>query len=159
MIADREKLLVGVIGAGSASRTGLESAFRVGQLLAERGAVLVCGGLGGVMEAASRGCAEAGGEVIGILPGDSSLAANPYVSLPIVTNMGHARNVIIAHTARVLIAIEGGYGTISEIAIALKLGKIVIQLHAGTEIPGTVLVQTADAAVVQALSGLEEGCR
>jgi len=152
MTADRRKLVIGVIGAGDASPDGLQCAYRVGQLLAERGAVLVCGGLGGIMEAAARGCAEAGGEVIGILPGDSPARANSYVSLPIVTDMGHARNVIIAHTARALIAIEGSYGTISEMAVGLKLRKLVIQLLPRTELPGTILLRTAEEAVDRALA-------
>jgi len=157
MTAVRRKPLIGVIGAGDATPAGRDCAFRVGQLLAEQGAVLVCGGLGGIMEAAARGCAEAGGEVIGILPGDSPATANPYVSLPIVTDMGHARNVIIAQTARALIAIEGSYGTLSEMAVGLKLQKPVIQLLAQTELPGTVLVQTPEEAVVLALMAAREG--
>jgi uncharacterized protein (TIGR00725 family) len=118
--------MIGVIGAGRASAAGERQAYEVGRLIAENGAVLVCGGLGGVMAAASKGCAEAGGEVLGILPGPTADSANPYVTLPIVTNMGHARNVIIAHSAAVLIAIEGEYGTLSEMAIGLKLGKTVV---------------------------------
>lgn len=157
MTGVQRKPLIGVIGAGEASPAGQDCAFQVGKLLAEQGAVLVCGGLGGVMEAAARGCFEAGGEVVGILPGDSPASANPYVSLPIVTAMGHARNVIIAQTARALIAIEGSYGTISEMAIGLKLRKPVIQLLAQTELPGTVLVRTPEEAVVLALMAAREG--
>jgi uncharacterized protein (TIGR00725 family) len=157
MTTVRQKLLIGVVGSGTASPAGLAAAQRVGQLLAENGAVLVCGGLGGIMEAASRGCAEAGGEVIGILPGAAANSANPFVTLPVVTNMGHARNVIIAHTAQALIALEGEYGTIAEMAIGLKLGKKVIQLLALTELPGTLLVRTPEEAVEQALSAVKEG--
>ena len=156
MTALRRKILIGVIGSSEASPAGLTAAYRVGELLAEKGAVLVCGGLGGVMEEAARGCAAAGGEVLGILPGTSAATANPYVSLPVVTNMGHARNVIIAHTAQALIAIEGEYGTISEMAIGLKLHKQVFQLHARTTLPGTVSVQSPEEAVVKALSAAEE---
>jgi len=157
MTVGQRQIIIGVIGGGNASQAGIETAYRVGQLLAESGAVLVCGGLGGVMEAAARGCTEAGGLVVGILPGASAAAANPYVKLPIVTNMGHARNVIIAHTVQVMIAIEGEYGTISEMAIGLKLQKNVIQLRPLTELPGTLLVQTPEEAVVQALSLVKEG--
>ena len=149
-------LLIGVIGAASASRKGLEHARRAGRLIAEAGAVLVCGGLGGIMEAAARGAAEAGGAVLGILPGASSEDANPYVSLPIVTDMGHARNIIIARTAEALIAIEGGYGTLSEMAIALKLGKTVLVLDGWTELDGATPVSTATDAVLMALQAAGE---
>ena len=157
MTAARQRTLIGVIGSGQASPVGIDSAYRVGQLLAEHGAVLVCGGLGGIMEAASRGCVEAGGLVVGILPGASSAGANPFVTLPIVTNMGHARNVIIAHSAAALIAIEGGYGTISEMAVGLKLRKKVVQLHPLMALPGVLLAETPEQAVLQALSGATEG--
>jgi uncharacterized protein (TIGR00725 family) len=157
MSMGRQNTLIGVIGAGQASSAGMACAYRVGQLLAGHGAVLVCGGLGGIMEAASRGCAEAGGQVIGILPGGSAAAANPYVNLPIATNMGHARNVIIAHTAQALIAIEGAYGTIAEIAIGLKLQKKVFQLQSLTVLPGAVPVRTPEEAVEQALAAVAEG--
>jgi uncharacterized protein (TIGR00725 family) len=137
-----QRLIIGVIGAADASANGLEKAYQVGQLIAEGGAVLVCGGLGGVMEAASRGCFEAGGEVIGILPGDSAASANPYITHPVVTAMGHARNVILVQTAAALIAIEGGYGTLAEIAIARKLGKPLVLLDSWQDIDETL---TADA--------------
>jgi uncharacterized protein (TIGR00725 family) len=137
-----QRLIIGVIGAADASVTGLEKAYQVGRLIAEGGAVLACGGLGGVMEAASRGCFEAGGEVIGILPGDSAASANPYITHPVVTAMGHARNVILVQTAAALIAIEGGYGTLSEIAIARKLGKPLVLLDSWQDIDE---ILTADA--------------
>lgn len=108
MTVDRKRLLIGVIGAGEATATGRSNAYRVGQQIARRGGTLVCGGLGGIMEAAAQGCYEAGGDVVGILPGASADTANPYVTLPIVTAMGHARNLILVHTAAALIAIEGG---------------------------------------------------
>ena len=149
-----KKTIIGVIGAGQASAAGAKQAYRVGRLIAENGCVLVCGGLGGVMEAASRGCAEAGGDVLGILPGDSAKSANPYISLPIVTNMGHARNVIIAQTADVLIAIEGEYGTLSEMAIGLKLGKTVVQLNSRYRFDDAVIAGNAEEAVAMALDSL-----
>ncbi len=120
--------IVGVIGASDASPDLKQYAQEVGRGVAQRGWALVTGGLGGVMEAASKGAREAGGTVIGILPTSSAVDANPYVTVPIVTNMGHARNAIIAHTADALVAIGGGYGTLSEIAIAKKLGKTVVGL-------------------------------
>lgn len=152
-----KKMIIGVIGAADATSKGLESAYQVGRLVAENGAVLVCGGLGGVMEAASRGCSEAGGDVLGILPGNCASTANPYVSLPIVTGMGHARNVIIAQTAGALIAIEGEHGTLSEIAIGLKLGKVVVQLNSWPQISTTAQAQTPEQAMDLVLTGLQKG--
>lgn len=151
-----KSLLIGVIGASSASSSGLDNAYEVGRLIAEAGAVLVCGGLGGVMEAASRGAAEAGGEVVGILPGSSAQDANPYVSLPIVTDMGHARNIIIAQTANALIAIEGEYGTLSEMAISLKLGKKVFVLDSWDDLVGGTPVESPVEAVAMALTAAGE---
>lgn len=152
---DRRKNIIGVIGAAQPSPEGLLMALAVGRAIAERGAVLVCGGLGGVMEAAAKGAYEAGGEVIGILPGPDSKAANPFVTLPVPTNMGHARNVIIAHTAEALIAVEGEYGTLSETAIGLKLGKPVVVLPGGQAIAGTMTADSAGDAVALAMESLE----
>lgn len=149
------KRLIGVIGAGQASSVGMQQAYRVGRLIAENDAVLVCGGLGGVMEAASKGCFEAGGDVIGVLPGSSADSANPYVTLPIVSNMGHARNIIIAHTAEVLIAIEGGFGTLSEMAIGLKLGKPVVQLNSWQNLDSAIVANSAEDAIELALQAIE----
>jgi uncharacterized protein (TIGR00725 family) len=123
------KTIVGVIGASEASKDLIEAAIEIGRGIAQKGWVLATGGLGGVMEAASRGAKEEGGTVVGILPTSSTTDANEYVDIPIATNMGHARNVIIAHTADALVAIGGGYGTLSEIAISKKLGKKVVGLH------------------------------
>ena len=152
---DKRKPIVGVIGASQPSAEGLRLAEAVGREIAVAGATLVCGGLGGVMEAASKGAAEAGGDVLGILPGADKSSANPYVSLPVPTNMGHARNVIIAHTADVLIAVEGEYGTLSEAAIGLKLGKPVFVLPGGPELAGTVAVDSPETAVAFALESMK----
>jgi uncharacterized protein (TIGR00725 family) len=147
------RLLIGVIGAGRASAAGLAAAEEVGRLLAEADAVLVCGGLGGVMEAACRGATGAGGDTLGILPGAEAIEANPYVTLPVATNLGHARNVVIAHTARALIAVEGEYGTLSEMAVALKLGRPVIALNSWPGIPGVIYADSPRQAVMLALRG------
>ncbi|PLX79927.1 MAG: TIGR00725 family protein [Desulfuromonas sp.] len=147
--------LVGIIGASVASPNGARTAFRVGELLAERGVTIVCGGLGGIMEAVCRGAVSAGGETVGILPGAEANSANPYVTLPIVTNMGHARNVVIAHTAEVLIAIEGELGTLSEVAIALKNGRRVITINSWDKIPGVETAVDAETAVRSAMKSLE----
>lgn len=119
---------VAVIGGGEAGETVLAMAFEVGREIARQGAVLLCGGLGGVMQAAARGAQEAGGITIGILPGPDRRDANPFLTYSLVTNLGHARNILIAHSADGLIAVGGSYGTISEAAIALKLGKPVVGL-------------------------------
>ncbi len=146
--------IIGVIGAGEATPAGCAVAREVGRLLAEAGAVLVCGGLGGVMAAAARGCSEAGGLVLGILPGPSAAEANPWVSVAVPTNMGHARNVIIAHTAQALIAVEGEYGTLSEIAIGLKLGRPVVALGVRHPVAGVIVAASPAAAVRLAVSAL-----
>lgn len=120
--------LVGVIGEQDASPSAFAAAEEVGTLIARRGGTVVCGGLGGVMEAAARGCSSAGGTVIGLLPGERAADANRYVTIPIPTGMGEARNVILVRTAQVVIAVGGAYGTLSEIALALRFGVPVIGL-------------------------------
>ncbi len=118
---------IGVVGAGQEpTEEQSQIAYEVGRLIAQRGAALVCGGLGGVMEAAARGAKEAGGRVIGILPGSSRLEANPYLDVALPTGLGEARNVLIVRASDVLIAIGGEFGTLSEIAFALKTGKPVV---------------------------------
>jgi uncharacterized protein (TIGR00725 family) len=153
-MAHRRKTIIGVIGASRPTAAGADQAEQVGRLLAELGVVLVCGGLGGVMAAASRGCAGSGGEVLGILPGPDPSQANPHVTLAVPTNMGHARNVIIAHTAQALIAVEGEYGTISEMAVGLKLGKPVIALPGAPQLPGIRPAATPEEAVRLTLASL-----
>ncbi len=153
-MAGQRKIIIGVIGASRPSQEGARLAEAIGREIATRGAVLVCGGLGGVMEAAAKGAVEAGGEVLGILPGPDAGQANPYVTLPVATNMGHARNVIIAHTAEALIAVEGEYGTLSEAAIGLKLGKPVIVLPGGPQLPGARAADTPLRAVALAFESL-----
>lgn len=147
--------LVGVIGATRPSPEGYSFAQEVGRLLADSGVVLVCGGLGGVMEAAAKGCCEAGGEVLGVLPGPDADAANPFVTYSLPTNMGHARNVLIAHFAEVLIAIEGEYGTLSEMAIALKLGRTVFAFCPPHLLPEVHVVGSAAEAVALAVRCLD----
>jgi uncharacterized protein (TIGR00725 family) len=121
-------ILIGVIGGGEVSPRTAAIAEEVGREIARRGAALVCGGLGGVMEAACRGASQEGGLTIGILPGDNRQAANPYVKIPIVTGMGQARNVTVVKSSRAVIAIDGSYGTLSEIGHALQNGIPVIGL-------------------------------
>jgi len=119
-------LQIGVIGAGECSAKDYKIAYEVGREIANAGAVLVCGGLGGIMEGACKGTKKNKGVTVGILPGDSKKDANPYVDISIVTSLSHARNNLVVRSSDVIIAIKGGYGTLSEIAIALKIGKKVI---------------------------------
>ena len=128
---------IGVMGSGSCDGATLRLAEQVGHHIAESGALLICGGLGGVMEAACRGAQSAGGTTVGILPGEYSETANAYVQIPIPTGLGQARNVINIHSSDAIIAVKGEYGTLSEIAIALKVGVPVVGLntwkvHSGT---------------------------
>jgi uncharacterized protein (TIGR00725 family) len=119
---------IAVIGPSAGTPAELALGQEVGRLIAEAGAVLVCGGMGGVMEAAAGGCADAGGRSVGILPSESRLDANPYLTVAVATGLGEARNAIVVRTADAVIAIRGEFGTLSEIALALKMGRPVIGL-------------------------------
>ncbi len=123
-----EKVVIGIIGSALATGKPYDDAMEVGRLAAGKGATVLTGGLGGVMEAACRGAREAGGQTIGILPGFDTRDANRYIDIPIITGFNHARNIIVVRSSDVLIAVAGEYGTLSEIAFALKLGKPVISL-------------------------------
>jgi uncharacterized protein (TIGR00725 family) len=149
---------IGVIGAGRSSGSLNELAAEVGREIARNEAVLVCGGLGGIMAAAARGAKEVGGYTVGILPGPTRAEANGYIDFPIATNMGQARNAIIAQTADVLIAIDGEYGTLSEIALALKIGKDVVALLPRFSIPGLFLANDPREAVKKALALIKARC-
>jgi uncharacterized protein (TIGR00725 family) len=120
---------IGVVGEGVCSRATARTAERVGGAIARAGAVLFCGGRSGVMEAASRGAAREGGHVIGVLPGFSRRDANRWVTIPVVTGMDQARNVVLVRSCDAVIAVGGSYGTLSEIALALKLGVPVVGLR------------------------------
>ena len=127
-----KKKFIAVIGGNQASKEEARLAEAVGRELAKKGATLVCGGLGGVMEAACRGASAEGGVTVGILPGENRQAANPYVQIPIVTGIGYARNVAVVKSAQAVIAIGGIYGTLSEIGHALQSGIPVIGLNTWT---------------------------
>jgi len=150
----QNKRRIAVFGAGICDEEIYQLAYQVGRLLAPR-AIVYTGGLGGVMEAASRGAVEAGGLTVGILPGNRAEEANPYVLVPVVTDMGHARNIILVRTAEAAIAISGGYGTLSEIAIALKTWKPVVGLKTWPQIEGVVYVETPEEAVEKVFELLE----
>jgi uncharacterized protein (TIGR00725 family) len=119
---------IAVVGASSCDQTTAALAEETGAAIARLGGVLVCGGGGGVMEAAARGARTAGGSVLGILPGDSPRGGNRYLTLAVATGLGEARNAVIARTADAVIAVGGEYGTLSEVALALKMAKPVIGL-------------------------------
>ena len=119
---------VAVVGSGEASGELYEKAREVGRLVAERGGTVVCGGRSGVMEAAARGAIEAGGTAIGILPDEDRESANDYVSYSVATGTGHARNLAVVCSGDVVIAVGGEYGTLSEIGLALKVGRPVVAL-------------------------------
>ena len=149
---------VAVVGGGEADEATCALAEDVGRELARRGAVVVCGGLGGVMEAACRGAKAEGGTTVGVLPGDDRGSANPYVEVAVATGMGEARNAIVARTADVLVAVAGEFGTLSEIALALRLGKPVVGLstwelaRAGRPVPAIVPAAGATEAAELALA-------
>jgi len=144
-----DKKIIAVIGAATADRPLLDIAEEVGRLIAKKEAVLICGGLGGVMEAAAKGARSEGGMTIGILPQPHKEEANPYIEIPVVTGLGEGRNVIIARTADALIAIGGEYGTLSEIAFGLKTGKPVIGIQTW-DIKGVMKADNATDALNKA---------
>ena len=122
-------VLIAVIGSSSCTPEVAAWAETVGRLLAEHGAVLLCGGLGGVMEAAARGAQQSGGLTVGILPGSAVDDANPYIDVPLATGMGEMRNALIVRAAQAAIAIGGGWGTLSEIAMAQRIKTPVVGLQ------------------------------
>jgi uncharacterized protein (TIGR00725 family) len=119
---------VSVVGSGNASGDLYELARTLGRLVAERGGVVVCGGLGGVMKAAARGAAEARGVAIGILPDEDRSRANGYLTYSVATGTGHARNLAVVCSGDVVVAVGGEYGTLSEVGLALKVGRPVVSL-------------------------------
>jgi hypothetical protein len=146
----KAKAYIGVIGASKIPADIEKIAWEVGYEIGKRGGVLVCGGLGGVMQAACRGAKEAGGTTIGILPGINREEANPNIDFAIATSLFGARNLVIVHTSDVLIAIAKGFGTLSEIAFALKLEKPVIGLGSWNDDLPLIQAKTAQEAVAKA---------
>jgi uncharacterized protein (TIGR00725 family) len=149
---------VAVVGGGEAGPDALQAAHEVGRHLAQRGAVVVCGGLGGVMEAACRGAKMDGGTTVGILPTENRRHANEYVDIAIATGMGEARNALVVRAADVLIAVDGEFGTLSEIALALRTGTPVVGIDTwelsihGQEVDAVLRVHDPVAAVEAALA-------
>jgi uncharacterized protein (TIGR00725 family) len=151
-------MIIAVIGDSSCSPEEAKLAESVGELLAQQGVTIICGGLGGVMEAVCRGTKSKGGVTVGILPGKDSSMANPWLDIPVVTGIGEARNVAVVKSAQAVIAIGGSYGTLSEIAYALKSNIPVIGLNTwslsrnGREDDSIIRVQSATEAVDKAIS-------
>lgn len=155
----RDSLHISVIGAGRATAELYAVAEEVGRLVAEAGAVLVCGGLSGVMAAAARGAQEAGGHTVGILPGHDRSEANTYIDCVVTTGMGHGRNLAVVSTGDVVIAVGGAYGTLSEIGLARAIGRPVVLLDSwrlqhdeGTD--GVFYATTPQQAITLALDAL-----
>lgn len=159
---DQKCRFIAVIGGSQCSSEAAKLAEEVGRELVRRGIILICGGLGGVMEAACKGVDSEGGIAVGILPGSDRYAANPHVSIPIVTNMGYARNVIVVKSAQAVIAIDGSYGTLSEIAHALQSRIPVIGLNTWSlslngQIDDSIIpAQNAREAVEKAIAAVKE---
>ena len=153
-----KKLIIAVIGGGQCSTKEAVLAEAVGRELAKREAILVCGGLGGVMEAACRGAAIESGLTIGILPSDDPTDCNPYVQIPVATGVGYARNIAVVKSAQAVIAIDGDYGTLTEIGFALKSNIPVVGLNTwslyrnGQEDKSVIKAEDAVDAVEKAIS-------
>ncbi len=144
---------VAVVGSGNASEELYEDARQIGRLVAERGGTLICGGRSGVMEAAARGAAETGGTAIGILPDEDRGSANEYLTYSIATGTGHARNLAVVCSGDVVIAVGGEYGTLSEIGLALKVGRPVVALESW-DLGEPVSVASSPEEAVAAAFGL-----
>lgn len=147
-------IVIGIIGPRDATDEQITAAERVAYRLGGLGITLICGGKSGVMEAASKGCRESGGLLIGVLPGSDPSEANSFVGIPLPTGLGEARNMIIAKSARVLVAVGGSYGTLIEVAYGLHFSKPVICMAGAADIEGVLHVENADAAVSAALESL-----
>ncbi len=144
----RPPIRIAVAGAGICGDEMARVAEEVGREIARRGGILICGGLGGVMEAAARGATSIGGITVGLLPGGDARNANPYIRIPLATGLGEARNALVARTADAMIAIGGAWGTLSEVAFATKVNVPVVLLRpgltAGLEL---LLAESAEEAV------------
>lgn len=143
------KVPIAVIGPREASSEEYACAEQLGKALAEAGLQLICGGKNGVMEAAAKGHLQAGGSPIGLIPETEWTQANPYISIPIATGIGKSRNVIIAQACPVLIAVGGGYGTMSEMAFGLHFEKQILTLGNAPVLPGTIACDNVADAIAQ----------
>ncbi|HEX6709367.1 MAG TPA: TIGR00725 family protein [Rubrobacter sp.] len=149
----RSETYVAVVGSGTASGDLYEKAKEVGRLVAERGGVVVCGGLSGVMEAAARGAAEAGGTSIGILPDEDRRRQNKNLTYSVATGAGQARNLAVVCSGDVVIAVGGEYGTLSEIGLARKVGRPVVVIE-GWDLGEHVSVASSPREAIETAFGL-----
>lgn len=147
---------IGVIGKGDCDRKVSDIAYKVGELIAKSGAYLYCGGLGGVMRAASKGAFEHNGITIGILPGKSIKEANQYIKIPVVTSLSHMRNFVLVNSCELLIAISGGFGTLSELAFALKLGIPIVGIKTWENFSGINYVSSPEEAIDKTIEILKK---
>jgi uncharacterized protein (TIGR00725 family) len=159
----KDKFFISVIGASNCSAKESKLAEEVGRELARRGAIVICGGLNGVMEAVCRGAKSEGGLTVGILPSNNRRDANPYVDIPIITGIGYARNSIVAKSGQAAIAIGGKYGTLSEIAYALQDKIPVIGLGtwnlatSKSKDESIIIANNASDAVDKAIESIKQG--
>ena len=151
------KTVIGVIGAGDASEEECRAARDVGSEIAKRNWVLVCGGMGGVMEAACKGAKSENGLTVGIIPGTSKTDANSYIDIPVVTGMSHGSNIIVIRSCDAIIAIGGSYGTLSEIAFALRLEIPIVGIRTWDVSPEIKKAETPKEAVDMALRLIPTG--
>ncbi len=159
----RQSPRIGVLGPHACSPDEAQLGFEVGAEIARRGGILLCGGLDGMMEAAARGAKSENGLTVGILPGDTDEAANAHIDVPLPTGLGAVRNMVLVRMCHAVIAIHGRYGTLSEIASALRLGVRVVGLHSwavseegGAPDPGILVAHSAKEAVDLALKSSEK---
>jgi hypothetical protein len=152
----KKKVFIGVIGAGKCSKKIFTLAEEVGTEIAKAGAILVCGGLGGVMEGAAKGAKGAKGITVGILPGDSKEEANPYIDIPILTGIGEARNLVVIRSSDAVIALPGKYGTLSELSFAVKLDKPIVGISSWDVSEKIVKTKDPKEAVKLALDLVEK---
>ena len=150
------KVFIGVIGAGTCSKKIYNLAYDVGKYIAKAGAILVCGGLGGVMEGAAKGAKENKGVTVGILPGVDNAEANPYIDIPIVTGISEARNLIVIRSSDAIIALPGQFGTLSELAFCLKMEKPVVGLTTWEISDRIIKTKDPQQAVKSALEALKK---
>lgn len=149
-----KKIVIGIIGIGTEDGRLNAIAEEAGSLIAQKGYALVNGGLGGVMRASARGAKAAGGVTVGILPGADPSEANPFIDIPVATGLGEVRNALIVRASSVLIAIGGGYGTLSEVALALKTGKPVVGIETWDVSAEIIKADSAKAAVKSAIEAI-----
>jgi hypothetical protein len=150
------KVFIGVIGAGTCSKKIYNLAYEVGKYIAKAGAILVCGGLGGVMEGAAKGAKENKGVTVGILPGVDKTEANPYIDIPVVTGIGEARNLVVIRSSDAVIALPGQFGTLSELAFCLKMEKPVVGLTTWEISDKIIKTKDPQEAVEKALEALKK---